>query len=47
MFVNLAVSETQCIIYNSEASRKNFKRQLMVKNKLSINVKIKNISKHD
>ena len=52
MFVYLAVSETQCIIYrpdfeNSQVSRKKLKKQLMVKAKLSINVKTKNTSKHD
>ena len=49
MFVYLALSEKQCIIYrpdlhNSQTSRKKFKKQLMVKNYLSINVKTKNIS---
>ena len=48
MFV-MTLSETQCIIYrpdlhNSQTSRKKFKKQLMVKNKLSINVKTKTIS---
>ena len=48
MFV-MTLSETQCIIYrpdlhNSQTSRKKFKKQLMVKNKRSINVKTKTIS---
>ena len=52
MFVYMTVSEMQFIIYrldlyNSQASRKMLKKQLMVKTKLSINVKTKNISKHD
>ena len=52
MFVYLVMSETQCIFYrpdlhNSHASRKKLKKHLMVKNKLSINVKTKNIFKHD
>ena len=52
MFVYLSVSETLCLIYrtdlhNSQASRKKLKKQLIVKNKLSINVKTKNISKYD
>ena len=46
------MSETQCIIYrpdlhNLQGSRKKLKKQLMVKNKLSINVKTENISEHD
>ena len=50
MFVYLAVSETQFVIYipdlhNSQASRKRLYKQLMVKTKLSINVKTKNTSK--
>ena len=52
MFVYLSVSETLYTIYrtglhNSQASRKKLKKQLIVKNKLSINVKTKNISKYD
>ena len=51
MLLYLAVSETQCITYrsglhNSQASKKNFKKQLMVETKLSINVKTKNTFKH-
>ena len=52
MFVYLSLSETLYTIYrtdlhNSQASRKKLKKQLIVKNKLSINVKTKNISKYD
>ena len=51
MFLYLAVSETQCIIYrpdlhNSQASRKKLKKKLIVETKLSINAKIKNTFKH-
>ena len=50
MFVYLAMSEMQYLIYrpdlyNSETSRKMLKKQQMVKNKLSINFQTKNISK--
>ena len=46
MFVFLAVSKTQYIIYrldlhNSQASRKKLKKWLIVKTKLCINVKLK------
>ena len=50
MFVYLAMSEMQYLIYrpdlsNSQTSRKKLKKQQMVKNKLPINFQTKNISK--
>ena len=52
VFVYLAVPETQFIIYrqdldNSQASKKKLEKYLTVKTKLSINVKIRNTSKHE
>ena len=52
MFMYLAVSETQCIIFrpdllNSQASRKKLKKWIMVETKFSFNFKTKNTFIHD